>query len=152
MKLRVYIAAAARELDRAKRMIAAARALGTVEITRDWTPDIDAAQAAGKRDADYSGEERRTFAAADLFAVRTAHVVWLLAPEEGGRGSWVEFGYALGSAPHASTIVSGPFARHSIFTELAHHVVQTDDEALRVLSALAGLRLINTKAEVEIAK
>jgi hypothetical protein len=134
--LRVYVAGAARELDRCKRMIAAARAIPNVEISRDWTPDIDAAQLAGKRDADYSDNERLAFASADLHAVRAAHVVWLLAPEEGGRGSWVEFGYSLG-ASFGTKIVSGPHARGSIFTELAHHCVDTDEIALEVVRSLA---------------
>lgn len=137
MTLRVYIAGAARELDRAKWAIAEARKIAGVEITRDWTPDIDAANAAGKRDADYSPEMRAEYASADLQAVRRADVVWLLAPKEGGRGAWVEYGHAL-SCMDATTIVSGAHALDSIFTELATYCEASDLDALNVIRQLVA--------------
>lgn len=93
-------------------------------------------------DAALSPEDRRKYAQADVDGVLAADVVWLLAANtQNACGSWVEFGVALGVCEHANTmskigvalgptiVVSGLKNRRTIFTELAHRLFDTDEEA-----------------------
>jgi hypothetical protein len=138
--LRVYIAGASLEVDRAEAMIAALRMSGKVEITYDWTrdvrgPDGKIAQAA------MNDHAAREYAGADLEGVRKAHVVVVLPPHPpiGTAGMWLEFGVAL-STPGVRTIVAGPHARVSIFTRLADLVVERDEDAIAALIGAAPVR------------
>lgn len=125
---RIYVAGAAAEVQRAEAAIAAVRAIG-FDIALDWTVGIREANLAGRIDADLSDTEQQRFALADLRAVETADLLWLLAPSDRrGRGSFVELGYALGKG--VPCIVSGPDSRHCIFAALCSHEFGTDAEAL----------------------
>lgn len=124
--LRVYVAASALEIDRAKRAMAALRAAG-VEVTSTWVQSIEAVGVSNPRDA--SVEQRMGWAATCFDEIRRAHLVWLLAPAKNAptRGAWAEFGFA-----HASGkgIVSSGDTKQSIFTALWEEH-ETDEAALR---------------------
>jgi hypothetical protein len=136
VSLNIYVAGAWIEQDtRVRPWITKLRAAG-ITITHDWT--VAEARPGITSDAELSPEERRAFAVADYNGVRSADVVWLLAPNEnGGCGSWVELGIALGSGI-GIVYVSGPRAKRSIFTELALGVFQTDEEAFKHITDLTG--------------
>lgn len=137
-KLKVYVAGSIPERTaRAIPVIAALRASG-VEITFDWTIDIQVDSNADDSDSALTDEVRRRCAEADADGVRRADLLLLLAPDErGASGAWVEFGMAL--ALGIPVVVSGAKARRTIFTSLAQRTFDTDDEAVAHLaSPLAG--------------
>jgi hypothetical protein len=105
--MKVYVATRYEDKAEAARWIQHVRDLG-VEVTHDWT----AVEEAGADPV-----LRRSYACADMEGVRDADVVWILAPEEGGRGCWTELGMAL--ALHKYVVVSGPGVRKNIFDTLA---------------------------------
>ena len=103
-------------------------------------------------DSKLTNESRRKYAEADLRGVLDADVVVLLAANsQGACGSWVEFGAALtarrlreeriveGCGPTIDAratptlVVAGLKNRRTIFTELADHLVDTDDEAFAIV-------------------
>lgn len=130
--MKAYLCGAFSERARVKAMMSRLREAG-IEISFDWTADPPPGVTC---DADLTAEQRSTYARADLRGVELADVVWLLAPESTSRGAWVEFGYAL--AVQAITIVSGPAWRSSIFTEVANHTFESDEEALSHLVSVFG--------------
>jgi hypothetical protein len=70
-----------------------------ITISHDWTVgDTDPhknADGAARSETLLSREEQWGHAKADLRGVEIADVVWLLLPETGGTGCFIEFGYAL---------------------------------------------------------
>lgn len=133
--LRVYVAGAAIERHaRAIPVIAELRAAG-VTITHDWTRDLDAFGSAENSDADVPEEVRRRCAELDANGVRLADFVLLLAPYgRGSSGAWVELGMAL--AHRVPVVVAGAKNRRTIFTSLAHRLIDTDEEAIAYLTAI----------------
>jgi hypothetical protein len=105
--VKVYVATRYEDKAEAARWIQRLRDLD-IEVTHDWT----AVEEAGADPV-----LRRSYACADMQGVRDADVVWLLAPEDGGRGCWTELGAAL--ALHKYVVVSGPGVRKNIFDTLA---------------------------------
>ena len=98
-------------------------------------------------DSKLTNEARRKYALDDLNGVLDADVLWLLAANTPqAAGSWCELGIALGASmardvQHApvnpTIVVSGPNARRTIFSELADHIVPTDEEGLALVLAMA---------------
>ena len=131
-KLNVYVAGSVRErMERAVPVIAQLRAAG-VEITLDWTTDIDPSASESRSDADVPDDVRRRAAEDDMDGVRRADFVLLLAPDErGSSGAWVELGVAL--ALKIPVVVTGQMARRTIFTSMAHRVFATDAEGVSFL-------------------
>jgi nucleoside 2-deoxyribosyltransferase len=108
--LRVYVAAASSDLERAQHWMDELEAAG-VEVTSDWVQVIRAVGTANPRNA--SQEDRRDWVADDLSGVADADVVWFLAPQSApARGAYFEIGYAWGSG--IEVVVSGD-TRQSIF-------------------------------------
>ena len=136
-KLKVYVAGSVRErMERAVPVIAALRA-AHVEITLDWTSDIDPNASESRSDADVADDIRRRAAEDDMGGVQRADFVLLLAPDErGSSGAWTELGIALASK--IPVVVTGSKARRTIFTSMAHRVFDTDAEGV---SFLVGERL-----------
>lgn len=127
---KVYLAASSLEIARVRRCQRALANAGHV-LALDWlTPILDNA-AVGKLDASLPDDEAALHAWTDLEAVRTADVLWLLAPEQQTRGAWVELGFAI--AMGKLTIVSGPAMRCSIFARCATHMVDRDESVLALL-------------------
>ena len=131
-KLKVYVAGSVRErIERAIPVIAQLRAAG-VEITLDWTIDIDPSANEASSDADVPDVIRRRAAQEDMDGVQRADFVLLLAPDErGSSGAWTELGIALAS--NISVIVTGAKARRTIFTSMVHRVFDTDAEGVTFL-------------------
>lgn len=109
-------------------------------VTRDWTATV------GGEDEDRSPETLAALAQGDMAGIRDAAILWLLAPEHGGTGCWVEMGYALGVSSsyvwgwHRTIVVSGAYAR-TLFTRHpgVHKVTPTHEAAYQWLVDRAGL-------------
>lgn len=124
MTVRVYIAAASREVERvreAQRMVAER---GWV-LTLDWLTPMLALMEQGIGDADLSRGEQARYALEDADAIDRADVLWLLAPREPTKGAWWEHGYAYGSDTPIVTSGGCPL----IFVALSNRVLDTDAEA-----------------------
>jgi hypothetical protein len=131
--VKIYIAGSSHELDLVSRYMRAVERQGH-ELTYDW---VSAVKQEGAANA-ITLEKACTYAQLDLDAVAQAHVLWLLVPDIGGRGCWVEYGFALAS-DDIVTVVSGVHAV-SIFSSLADHRFGAHDDAL---SWLNGAELEN---------
>jgi hypothetical protein len=141
--MKVYVAGASSEIERAEKWIAALRATG-VEVTSTWPEIIRKVGVANPMTA--PREQRQIWSAQDLSEVSHAEVFWFLLPEGvPTAGAYTEFGYAMflgaaarearecgiSGAPPFWIIVSGK--ETSIFTALADHY-DSDDEAFRALT------------------
>lgn len=140
--MKVYVAAASSEIERAEKQMAALHEAG-IEVTSTWPEIIRKVGAANPMTA--SREDRAMWAATDLSEVSSSTVFWLLIPPPGiaTDGANVEYGYAtlLGAMAQEARLagVNAPIYRiitsgmeRSIFTALSQHFA-TDDEALAAL-------------------
>ena len=133
--MKIYVAGASAEAERAARFIDAARGLGH-EITFDWVPVV---RSQTVPEWELPSALRRSSAREDLAGVRGADLLVVLVPHKEvlSRGVWVELGYALGRrdvtdvAPKVWCV--GPWAVASIFTELADEIHFSDAAALAAL-------------------
>lgn len=93
--MRIYVAAASKEIDRARAFMDRLRALGH-EITSDWPEVI--AKVGDANPTDATRAQRRGWAQADLDQVAGSDllVVLLPTPHITTEGMWVELGYGLG--------------------------------------------------------
>lgn len=128
--LRVYVAGASREIERAESMIAALRASGRVWITHDWTVDVRE----NGPDAGCSPETLRRCAKHDLDGVCEADTVVVLVPDTSSQGVLVELGAALAFGCHVIAArshagVSAPMVL-GLFGYLVRVQVDTDVAAL----------------------
>lgn len=140
--MKVYVAAASSEIERAEKCIAALRASG-FEVTSTWPEVIRKVGHANPMTA--SREQRAGWAAMDLSEVSDATVLWFLIPPKGVAtdGANVEYGYALflGAASQEARLagINAPIYRiltsgeeRSIFTALSTHF-DTDEQAIEAL-------------------
>jgi hypothetical protein len=136
----VYVAGASTELERAERAMNFVRRLGW-EVAHDWVADVRRVrEEGGREDDELTDAERREFAEADLYAVASADLLWLLSPTTASSGAWVEFGFFLArldsSQDAPRLIVSGPTARYHIFCALACRVFDYETDAGEYLKGL----------------
>ena len=147
--MRFYVAGAAVEIERAKKVIAALIAAGHT-CTHDWTVQVEEELRLNpdRKETELPDEDCRVWADEDLRGVETADVYVLIPSADRGRGSWVELGYALREArlrhdarfPYSNSrlrlYVIGPHARASIFTRATPQptIFQGDDD--KALNAL----------------
>lgn len=134
--LRVYVAGASAEIERADRVIALCEMAG-FKVVSTWPALVRQVGHANPRDA--AKEDRRRWSINDLEEVAQAHVLWFLAPTKPltTSGAWVELGaaYALG----VSIVTSGD-TKQSIFSAVGEEFA-TDEEVidyLRNYEALLG--------------
>ncbi len=106
MTKRVYVAASSNQLERAGAVMDALEARG-YEIAHDWVKIIIERGAANPTDA--SEAQCALWAAEDLIGVRSADVLFLLMPAEGGLGAFWETGYA--QALGKPLVISGAYER-----------------------------------------
>jgi hypothetical protein len=146
--MKVYIAGASSEMERAEKWMAAARAAG-IEVTSTWPEVIRAVGDANPMSA--SREDRAMWAATDLGEVASADVFWLLLGKPTA-GAYTELGYAvmlgavakqaraagIDDVPDLWIIASS--TETSIFTALAHHF-ETDEDAFHALKQRHALKL-----------
>jgi hypothetical protein len=130
----IYVAGASREVEHVRSLMNLIAPW--FRITHDWTEQVMKARASGKSDTDFSVGERRAYARSDLDGVFEADFLWLIAPEVGTTGAWVELGAAL--AYGKTIVVSGPQLSKTIFSELATFRCKTHEEAVELLKRAAG--------------
>jgi hypothetical protein len=130
--LRVYVAASALEIPRAKLAMSRLEA-GGIAVTSTWVTSIEAVGVSNPRDA--TADQRRAWSVADFAELRAADVLWLLAPAAGAptRGAWAELGFAHGIG---KAIVCSGDTRQSIFCALGSEY-ESDNEALGAICAMA---------------
>ncbi len=136
--MKIYIAASAAEIERARAMRRELLALG-FDVVSTWIENVDKVGASNPRDA--TREQRSTWAKQDLMEVMSAEVIWFLVPDVKAptRGGWVELGFAYGitrfrlalEQPPIEMIFSGD-TKQSIFTALGIEI-ETDEQALAFL-------------------
>lgn len=137
--MRIYVAGASSEIERAEQRMAALRAV-SIEVTSTWPEVIRKVGAPNPMGA--TRDERMLWSMADLDQVSEADVFWFLLPEgKPTAGAYTEFGYALmlggmARAARAAGVIGAPEfwilvsgTETSIFTALADHYA-TDSEAL----------------------
>lgn len=135
MSRRIYVAGCREDLVRIRQFNAKLRT-ARYDITHDWTEVVLANT--HRPDAEIPADEQRSYAEADWEGVTSADVFWLVAPEKGGTGCWIEFGMAV-SARLTVIVVSGAWKR-SIFTTLnGVTVFDTHEAALLQLLKEPGL-------------
>jgi hypothetical protein len=171
--MKVYVAGASSEMERAEKWMAALRQTG-IEVTSTWPEVIrkvaealklNPAHAANPMDA--PREDRAHWAITDLTEVAASTVFWLLLPTgKPSVGAYCELGYAImvsaaAAQAHALGIPGAPVyqlicsgAEASIFTALAEHY-PTDEEAFRALTlrfalvgSVGGLRAVSDQMEI----
>ncbi len=104
--MKVYVAGASAEIDRAERWMAELASAGII-VTSTWPTVIRAVGEANPKEA--TQEEYIQWTNKDLEEVNAAHVLWLLSPIGKGvttTGAWVELGYA--AAREKLIVASGP--------------------------------------------
>jgi nucleoside 2-deoxyribosyltransferase len=135
--MKIYIAACANgaELERAKRMVAAARSAG-LDVVCTWPEIVTTVGDANPRNATCA--QREGWAAQDLREVGEADVLWFLVPTPPAttRGAWLEAGYA--HALGKLLVFSGDTAQ-SVFAALGEEF-DSDDSALEFLKVVAAER------------
>lgn len=134
--IRVYVAGASSESDRARRAVERLRAAG-LEVTCTW---LDVVASVGDANpTDVSAAQRRSWSVVDLAEVVRADVLWFLVPPASiqTRGAWVELGHAY--AHNKQIVCSGPDTAQSIFCALGAEF-SSDSEALGFITAAPTLR------------
>jgi nucleoside 2-deoxyribosyltransferase len=140
--IRAYLAGASAEYELVSRVAERLTASGKYSITYPWWVDVAKALGEG-RDANrgMSLEEAHAFAQADLRAIESSDVFWLLMPRTTSTGCFVELGYAmrqkLGAAGVPHLVVSFDFER-SIFSSFADCRFPDHDAALAHLLEAAS--------------
>lgn len=138
--MKVYIAGASSEIERAERVAAKLTAAG-IEITSSWMANVRKVGAANPRDA--SRAQRRTWANGCLAEVAKSDVVLLLMPPAGTEtiGAYWEAGFAIGDIGQTGLdrriIISGGVKR-SVFSALGEEY-ETDHAAIvAIVSSIGG--------------
>jgi hypothetical protein len=121
-QMKVYVAGGSHAFDRAIAACHMGNLRGAgVDVTLDWTVIMDVP------DSELSDDTLASRASAARDAIVRADVVWLIVPAYPSKGSWVEFGYALGLGK--LTLVSGDL-RSCLFTSLASAAYRSPFDAL----------------------
>jgi len=132
--MKIYLAGASKEIDLCESFRDRLRAAGHV-ITYDWMRELRCCPVA---DHDLSHEARMQYALDDMRGVLSAHLVWLLVPENTSAGCWVELGIALGRGDLVA--VSGSWSR-CIFADLAAYRFSDHESALEWITTEASERV-----------
>lgn len=127
--MKIYLAGASAEADRAERVSAALLAMGH-KITSTWWEVIKAAGEANPANA--TRAQYLAWVERDLLELHHADALVLLLPalDVHTVGAWIELGFAVRA--HHTIIMSGP--HRPIFTPaLAHYTVPTDEDLFMML-------------------
>lgn len=129
--MKVYVAAASCDLERAKKWMDRLRDEG-IHVVSDWVEIVKEVGIANPKDA--SAVDRRRWSKSDLAGVNQADVFWFLVHDLApARGAYVELGFAYRDG--AVVVCSGD-TRQSIFTSLGEEY-DTDEEAFEDILARA---------------
>jgi hypothetical protein len=131
--LRVYLAGASREVERAQYWSKAIRSCSELALVSTWH---QTAKSWAGTDHTYPLQDQRNIAAVDLGEVSAADCLWLRVPHAPSIGAFVELGFSL--AHRKRVIVSGPGCDSSIFTALANFRSPDDSLAFAELLRLAA--------------
>ena len=127
--MRVFIAAASRDVGRAQRA-RAQLALISAACTARWIDPVAKARAAGKQVADYSDAQQQHFAEVNRADIMSAGYVWALAPARRvyTTGFWPDVVFAIDYG--IPTLITGPTCRDNIYCVGAELRSPSDDDAL----------------------
>jgi hypothetical protein len=127
--VKYYIATRGSEagIVRARKVRDALAAHGHV-WTLDWTIQMEANFATGKRDSDLTFEDKRAYAALDRQAVQNADVVLYLEDEK-SEGAAGEACFAIAYGVLLVAVVPNPIPR-CLFVTMANWIFRTDDAAV----------------------
>ena len=144
--LKVYVAGSSKERnERAIPIIKQLRRAGLI-ITHDWTVDMQQYSSPQHSDVLVPEETRIRCSDDDMNAIRHAHYVLLLSPDErGSSGAWTEFGFALGCA--VPVIVTGAGNKRTIFTSKASRLFDNDVDGAAYLIELHQRRVQSAAIE-----
>lgn len=133
--MKVYVAGASGEMERAAEAMATLVKIPGVELAHNWVQQILDVGAANPRDA--AEAQRRAWSMDVMERVRGAAVLWLLLPTVPTIGAWCELSAAVAfdmaqSGPQKLVVTSGQedVRLSTIFTALAREHFDTDAEAL----------------------
>jgi len=132
MSFSVYVAASSRDIERAELAMNKLRDAG-IDVTSTWIDTIRKVGDANPQNA--TNEQRRSWSGADVAEVMNSDALWLLMPKSPSFGATFEFGFAF--AKGLVTWASGPDHRTSIFTALATHQFDSDEDAFDDIVAFA---------------
>lgn len=118
--MKIYVAGASAEIERARRVIAELRARG-IEVPGDWPAIVDAHN--GRTNHGLTDDERRSAARACMRAAVDCDVFLLLVPHAQTIGAWVELGAALESDRRCIASGLEENCARSIFVALCHPVI-----------------------------
>jgi nucleoside 2-deoxyribosyltransferase len=125
--MKIYVAGASSEIERAEAMIVRLRAAG-IEVTCTWTENIR--KVGHGNPADASHDQRRKRSEQDLVEVARAQILWFLLPRPPNAtfGAWVELGFAF--ARGKRILLSGQ--HNNIFVGLGN-MFADDEEAFKAI-------------------
>jgi hypothetical protein len=98
-----------------------------IEISHDWT--VVENPFSDRGELGVPEEMQREWARDDFNGACNADVVWVLAPETGGCGCWIEMGVAIKAG--AKVVVSGH--QRTIFTSMVEYC-ETHEEAFELIT------------------
>jgi len=107
--MKIYVASSFQNKKTVSSWMEKLRNIG-FDVTFDWTNQ----EAPPRGELTLSLPEQRVLANHDMMGVRSAEIVWVISPTEGGCGCWFELGAAYALCKRI--IVSGP--RRTIFMAL----------------------------------
>jgi len=125
--MRVYVAGASAEIERAEALIARLRDAG-VEVISDWPENV---RRAGAANIGLTHEVRLAAARACSLGVRRSDWLVVLEPKAPTIGAWVEMGIALAQGIDVLWVGEGDC---TVFESLATSTVSSDDEAFRFIA------------------
>lgn len=145
--MKVYIAAASSEIDRAEFFFKLLTCQG-IECTSSWIANVRSVGEGNPIAATF--EDRRRWALDNLLAIEASAIVWILAPKAGvfSHGAFFELGYAIARARSSATtswvastsvrpkVLASSGDHRWVFLALADQLFKTDIEALEVLYTL----------------
>ena len=128
MTLRIYVAGASKDMERAEKAMAAVREMGHT-ITFDW---CEAMRCSAQSERDMTWQDRHKYATNDYLGVKNCDVLWLLIPSDGvfSTGCCAELGIAIG---RDKDIITSGNDLLCLFTAMANERVATDEEAIAIL-------------------
>lgn len=142
--MKVYIAGATAEIERAKKWHQRLTEVG-IEVVSTWVANVEAVGVGNPRHA--TREQRAGWARTCLLEVAHADVLWLLVPgpEAHSCGAWVELGFAVSARlnvtngvyahvlEHAPRLITSGDTASTIFTALTEEYSDDIDAFMKII-------------------
>lgn len=139
--MKVYVAGASSEMERAETWMRKLRGVGII-VTSTWPEVIRSVGKANPRDATIA--ECKEWVMKDLGEIDAADVLWLLLPDLSTIGAWIELGFA--HARNKMIVTSG--LHRPIFTPGLSNAHNKDDE--QIFATLSGIRNLTSSEILEL--